>query len=74
MNARVLKAFSAHGAHLPRAVSCKLFSSPGGLRICPILPFQKKRKEKERKKEKGEGRERGDKGREGGRKEPASLG
>ena len=34
----------------------------------------KKRKEKERKKEKGEGRERGDKGREGGRKEPAALG
>lgn len=57
MNARVLKAFPAHGAHLPRAVSCKLFSSPGGLRICPILHFQKKRQEKKKKGRKKEGKE-----------------
>lgn len=70
VNARVLKSFSARGAHLPRAVSRKLFSSPGGLRICPILPFQKKRQEKKkkgRKRERKEGREETKGGREGGR-------
>lgn len=71
VNARVLKSFSARWAHLPRAVSRKLFSSPGGLRICPILPFQKRDRKRKRKEERERGRkERGDEGREGGRRNP----